>query len=63
MATHSPILMAYPKAKLLFLDGGAFTEVNYKKTPHYAITRRFLENPERYLAELQPTNKVISSDA
>jgi predicted ATPase len=55
MATHSPILMAYPKAKLLFLDGDTFTEMHYKDTPHYSLTRRFLENPDRYLAELHQT--------
>lgn len=53
MATHSPILMAFPNAKLLFLDGDSFTEMNYKDTPHYAVTTRFLDNPERYLEKLK----------
>jgi predicted ATPase len=53
MATHSPLLMAFPGAKLLFLEGDSFVEMRYKETPHYALTRRFLDNPEKYLSELQ----------
>jgi predicted ATPase len=52
MATHSPILMALPNAKLLYLDNGEFTETSYRDTPHYAVTRAFLEAPNRYLEEL-----------
>ena len=30
IATHSPILMAYPQAKILLLDASGFTEVRYE---------------------------------
>ncbi len=48
IATHSPMLMAYPNAQILLLDGG-IKPVDYKQTEHYQITRSFLEAPERML--------------
>src|SRR2546425_12790976 len=41
IATHSPILMAYPGAKILLLDASGFNEVPYEDTEHYAVTREF----------------------
>lgn len=52
IATHSPILMAYPDAKIYLLDGTGYTEVRYEDTEHYAVTRDFLNNPERMLDRL-----------
>lgn len=52
IATHSPILMAYPGARILQLDGEEIVEVAYEKTEHYAVTRNFLENREATLNEL-----------
>lgn len=54
IATHSPILMAYPDADIIQLDGEGLRRVEYRETEHYRVTRRFLENPEgmmRYLFE------------
>lgn len=52
IATHSPILLAYPNAKILqFSDEGIF-EVAYEDTEHYAITRDFLNHYERRLERL-----------
>ncbi len=48
IATHSPMLMAYPDAQILLLDGG-IKPVDYKQTEHYQITCSFLEAPERML--------------
>lgn len=48
VATHSPMLMAYPDAQILLLDGG-IKPVAYRQTEHYQITRRFLDAPERML--------------
>ncbi len=52
IATHSPILMAYPGAKIYLLDGTGFTEVRYEDTEHFVVTRDFLSNPERMLERL-----------
>lgn len=52
IATHSPILMAFPGATVLGLDGGELREVRYDETEHFQLTRSFLESPERYLRHL-----------
>lgn len=49
IATHSPLLMAYPDAEILWLDDVGMRPVSYTDTEHYLITRRFLENPKRML--------------
>ncbi len=52
IATHSPIVLAFPGAQVISLDGGEFREVDYRETDHYRITRSFLEAPERYFRTL-----------
>lgn len=52
IATHSPILLAYPGATIYQIDGVGITPVCYEDTEHYAITKAFLDNPQRMLAEL-----------
>lgn len=52
IATHSPILLAYPNAKILQFDGDGITEVSYEDTEHYAVTRDFLNNYRRRLEQL-----------
>lgn len=52
IATHSPILMAYPRAKLYLLDQTGFTTARYEDTEHYAVTKEFLANPARMLEQL-----------
>ena len=44
IATHSPILMAYPNAKILLLNNHGITEVAYEQTEHYTVTKEFLNN-------------------
>lgn len=52
IATHSPILMAYPGAQILELSETGIRTVDYRDTEHYLVTRRFLQDPERMLATL-----------
>jgi predicted ATPase len=52
IASHSPILLAYPGATLFSLDGGQFTEVNYQDTDHHTLTKQFLDAPERFFKHL-----------
>lgn len=52
IATHSPMLLAFPGATVLSLDGGSIQPVDYRDTEHYRITREFLESPERYFRHL-----------
>lgn len=49
IATHSPILMAYPDAWIYQFSTAGIERVPYKETEHYQITRSFLSNPERTL--------------
>lgn len=52
MATHSPILMAYPGAHIYQIDSSGMTPIRYEETEHYAITKAFLNNPAPMLKEL-----------
>ena len=52
IATHSPILLAYPKAKIFKIDNTGINQVRYQDTEHYTVTKAFLENPDRMLSEL-----------
>lgn len=52
IATHSPILMAYPNADILQFGDYGIKKVGYKETDHYLITKQFLEGPERMMAHL-----------
>lgn len=48
IATHSPILLSYPNAKIIQFDGVGLSEVAFEDTEHYAVTRDFLNNyPQR----------------
>lgn len=49
MATHSPILMAYPNAVIYELSAKGIHKVKYEETEHFTITREFLNNPKRML--------------
>jgi predicted ATPase len=52
IATHSPILMAYPDARIYHLDADGIRETAYLDTDHFRITRGFLDSPARSLKEL-----------
>ena len=44
IATHSPILMAYPDSKILQLTESGTSEVAYEDTEHYTVTKDFLNH-------------------
>lgn len=52
VATHSPVLMAYPGATILDFDEHPARETAYQDLEHVRFLRSFLEAPERYLREL-----------
>ena len=52
IATHSPILMAFPGAEIMQITTEGIHAVPYRETEHYTVTRRFLEDPERMLRYL-----------
>lgn len=55
VATHSPILLAYPGARIYSFDGGTIQRVEYAELEHVALTRDFLNAPERFLRHLRHT--------
>jgi predicted ATPase len=52
IATHSPILLAYPLAKIIQFDSFGARDVALRDTEHFAVTRDFLNNYEVRLQEL-----------
>jgi predicted ATPase len=52
IATHSPIILAFPEASILSFDGGRIHEVKYEQLEHVNLTRDFLKNPESFLRHL-----------
>lgn len=57
IATHSPILLAYPDAEIFVLTDSDIRRTPYEETEHYTLTKLFLNNPQtilRYLLEDKP---------
>ncbi len=52
IATHSPILMAYPRAQIFQLTEEGITTPAYRETEHYRLTKQFLEAPEQMMKYL-----------
>lgn len=52
IATHSPILMAFPGAEILSFDHAPPQRMAFDDLEHVQITRDFLNNPEAYLRHL-----------
>jgi predicted ATPase len=52
VATHSPMLLCLPGARVLEFDGGEINEVSYRDTEHFRLMREFLNDPERYFRYL-----------
>jgi predicted ATPase len=57
VATHSPILLAVPQARILQIDAsGTINEVTYDEAQPVMLTRSFLADPQRYLHYLFTDN-------
>jgi predicted ATPase len=52
IATHSPILMAFPNATIYNFDGDSIRLIPYNEVEHVTITRNFLNNPQQFLKHL-----------
>ena len=52
IATHSPILMAYPEATIYEFTREGVAQVDYRDTEHYRVMHDFMANPERMLRVL-----------
>ena len=49
MATHSPMLMAYPRARLLWLSKYGLEPVAVEQTDHYRVMREFCADPAGFV--------------
>jgi predicted ATPase len=49
IATHSPILMAYPDADVFHCSDAGLKRVHYEDTEHFQIMHDFVTNPQRML--------------
>jgi predicted ATPase len=52
IATHSPILMAYPEASIYICTPEGIRQRAYEDTEHYQVMHDFMANPRRMLKEL-----------
>ena len=51
IATHSPILLACPGAKIFSFDPLGIREVQYENTAHYRLYKQFLADRAAFLAD------------
>lgn len=52
VASHSPILLSYPKATIYELSENQITKSDYDDLEHVQLTKNFLNNPSIYLNHL-----------
>jgi predicted ATPase len=52
IATHSPIILAFPEAQILQFANGKIERVKYGQLEHVQLTKDFLNNPESFLRHL-----------
>ena len=52
IATHSPILLGFPNARIFSFDAVPIAPVDYEDTDHYQITKSFLSRRDKMLEEL-----------
>ena len=57
IATHSPMLLAFPDAQIYSFDTTPVEVVAYEQLDHFRITRDFLNAPQRYL------NQILKKDS
>jgi predicted ATPase len=57
IATHSPILMAIPGARIFLFDQDRIRPVSFEALESVILVKEFLQAPERYLRHLWPTEE------
>lgn len=58
MATHSPILMALPNARLLEVTRHGIAEIDYRETEHFKLYRSFVTDPEGFISDALQEDEV-----
>ncbi|MBP2637021.1 MAG: ATPase [Firmicutes bacterium] len=52
IATHSPILIGYPNARIIQISNDDIEVVNYEQTEHYIVMKRFINDRKKMLEVL-----------
>ena len=52
IVTHSPMLMAIPEAKILYLSEDGAEQVPYDELEHVQMMRSFMSNPQAFIGKL-----------
>lgn len=52
IATHSPMLMAYPNAQIYHIGDAGLEAIEYEQTEHFSVAKAFLSNPDAHLRHL-----------
>lgn len=52
IATHSPVLLSFPGAKIISFDGGRLEQVAYEDLDHVRFYRKFMADHQAYLDSL-----------
>ncbi len=50
IATHSPILLVCPGARILTFDNAPVRQIDYEDTNHYRIYKEFMADPKKYIS-------------
>lgn len=61
IATHSPLLLAIPEARILTFDEGPIRETSWEGLPSVDLWRRLLNAPDAYLRHLWPSRSSTQS--
>jgi len=52
IATHSPILLACPEAKIYSFSPSSIKQVSYEETEHFQVYKSFMHDPNKYLQNI-----------
>jgi predicted ATPase len=52
VATHSPVLLGFPAARIYLLEGDGVRDIDYDEAPQVELTRAFLADHDRFFREL-----------
>lgn len=49
IATHSPMIMAFPRARVYEFSEEGIEEKDYRETEHFQLMKSFMQNPDRMM--------------
>ncbi len=52
VATHSPILLACPEARIYSFSSSSLEPIGYNDTEHFQVYKKFMQDPKQYLQDI-----------